>query len=411
MTAADPPATLKPEAVQFFEKKIRPVLVDRCYQCHSATAQQKKTLKGGLLLDSRQSIRKGGESGPAIVPGNVKESLLIAAIRHESLEMPPKSKLPDNVIADFVKWVEMGAPDPRDGKAIANESKIDIAAARKFWSFQPLKESTRPDVRNKGWVRNPIDQFILAKLEPLGVLPNEAASRRILIRRIYFDLWGLPPEPAEVEAFVNDSTPEAYGNLIDRLLSSDHYGERWARHWLDLARFAESNGYAFDLDRPNAYHYRDFVIKALNKGMPYDRFIRLQIAGDLLEPKSYMGQAATGFIASGPFTSQQTQKERERSRYEQLDDLIATVGTATLGLTFGCARCHDHKFDPIAQRDYYRMIAAFAETGFQDFPHDRQPEKYRKEKSRIRRGAQAFCRGPAGVRTRHVANQVGNVES
>ena len=203
-------------------------------------------------------------------------------------------------------------------------------------------------MKNDAWVRNEVDRFILARLEAKGLKPNDAASRRTLIRRVYFDLWGLPPTPADVEAFVNDSSPDAYEHLIDRLLDGQHYGERWARHWLDLARFAESNGYAFDKDRPAAYHYRDFVIKALNEDMPYDRFVRLQIAGDQIEPKDYMAQAATGFLAAGPFTSQQTQKERERSRYEQLDDVVGTIGTSMLGLTIGCARCHDHKFDPLA---------------------------------------------------------------
>jgi hypothetical protein len=401
-TADDPTAKPKPADLKFFEENIRPVLVAQCYECHSAKALQNKTLKGALLLDTREGIRKGGESGPAVVPGKVDDSLLIEAIRHESVEMPPKSKLPDNVIADFVKWVELGAPDPRDGRATTTETKIDFVAARKFWSFQPLGKFTPPPVQNKDWLRTPLDQFVLARLETAKVVPNNTASRRTLIRRIYFDLWGLPPEPADVEAFVADSSPDAYSELIDHLLESDHYGERWARHWLDLARFAESNGYAFDKDRPNAYHYRDFVIKALNEGMPYDRFIRLQIAGDQMESASYMAQAATGFLAAGPFTSQQTQKERERSRYEQLDDLIATVGTATLGLTVGCARCHDHKYDPITQRDYYRMIAAFAQTGFQDFPHDRQPEVYRKAKTEFDAAHKPFTDARAAYEKEHL---------
>ncbi|MBT6486330.1 MAG: DUF1549 domain-containing protein, partial [Planctomycetaceae bacterium] len=236
-TAADPPAKLKPEDLQFFENKIRPVLVAQCYKCHSAKAQQNKKLEGKLLLDTREGIRKGGESGPSVVPGKVDDSLLIEAIRYESVEMPPKSKLPANVIADFVKWVEMGAPDPRDGRAATTtEEKIDFVAARKFWSFQPLHDVATPKVQNKDWGRTPLDQFVMAKLEPTGIVPNNVASKRTLIRRIYFDLWGLPPEPAEVEAFVVDSSPDAYTKLIDRLLESDHYGERWARHWLDLAR-------------------------------------------------------------------------------------------------------------------------------------------------------------------------------
>lgn len=370
------------EGLQFFESKIRPVLVNECYECHSVEASKNEKLEGELLLDSKAAMLKGGDTGPSIIPGDAKSSLLMAAIRHESFEMPPKNKLSKQVISDFEKWIQMGAPDPRNGKVLETQKKeIDIAKAREFWSFKPLNQAAPPITKNKTWGKTAVDQFILSKQEEQGITPNERASRQILIRRIYFDLWGLPPEPKEIEKFVNDQSPDAYENLIDHLLAGQHYGERWARHWLDVSRFAESNGYAFDKDRPAAYHFRDFVIKALNEDMPYDQFIRLQIAGDQLGPTDYMSQAATGFLAAGPFTSQQTQKERERSRYEQLDDVIHTIGTATLGLTLGCARCHDHKFDPVSSRDYYRMIAAFAETGFQDYQHDRNPEKYKKEKA------------------------------
>lgn len=382
--SAEPTPTVQPSkaGIQFFETKIRPVLVNQCYECHSVEAKKNEKLEGALLLDTRVAMLTGGDTGPSIVPGDVKNSLLIAAIRHESFEMPPKNKLSDQVIADFEKWIQMGAPDPRDGKVPQiQKEKIDIEKGREFWSFKPLNQSPPPAPRNTTWAKTPVDQFILAKQEAQGITPNQLASRQTLIRRVYFDLWGLPPEPKDVEEFVNDPSPDAYEKLIDRLLAGQHYGERWARHWLDVSRFAESNGYAFDRDRPAAYHFRDFVIKALNADMPYDQFIRLQIAGDQLGPTDYLSQAATGFLAAGPFTSQQTQKERERSRYEQLDDVIHTIGTATLGLTLGCARCHDHKFDPVSSHDYYRMIAAFAETGFQDYQHDRNPEKYNKEKA------------------------------
>ncbi len=363
-----------PEGVQFFEAKIRPVLVDQCYACHSAKAAENKKLQGELLLDTRAGIRKGGESGPAIVPGKVKDSLLIAALRHESFQMPPKSKLKPDVIADFVKWVEMGAPDPRDGKvALEVKPEIDIEAAREFWSFQPLKQTAPPQVKNTAWVQTDVDRFILAKLEAQGLSANSQAGKRTLIRRAYYDVWGLPPTPAEVESFVNDPSPTAYETMVDQLLAGPHYGERWARHWLDLARFAESNGYAFDKDRPGAYHYRDFVIKAFNQDLPYDQFVKLQLAGDQIAPHDALSQAATGYLAAGPFTSQQTQKERERSRYEQLDDVVGTIGTSLLGLTIGCARCHDHKFDPLPTKDYYRFTACFAETGFQDYDHDPDP--------------------------------------
>jgi hypothetical protein len=265
----------------------------------------------------------------------------------------------------------------------AAKGEINIDAGRNFWSFQPLKVIAPPQVMDEAWLRTDLDRFILAPLEAKGLAPNAEASRRTLLRRVYFDLWGLPPEPAEVEAFVADSSPDAYGQLIDQLLAGEHYGERWTRHWLDLARFAESNGYAFDQDRPAAFHYRDFVIKALNDDMPYDQFVKLQIAGDQLEPDNAQAQAATGFLAAGPFTSQQTEKERERSRYEQLDDVVGTIGTSMLGLTVACARCHDHKYDPLPTHDYYRFVACFAETGFQDFDYDPNPASTKAAKDKF----------------------------
>ena len=375
-------ADIDPDDLTFFETKIRPVLIKHCYECHSAAAQEADNLQSELLLDTRQGIRKGGESGPAVVPNDVKSSALIAAIRHESFKMPPKSKLPKNVIDDFVKWVESGAADPREGaKPEIIRKDIDVAAGKKFWSFRPLIDAAPPQVRNAAWAENDVDRFILARQETAGISSNSMVERRTLIRRAYFDLWGLPPAPEDVEAFLNDESPDAWPNLVDRLLDGQHYGERWARHWLDLARFAESNGYAFDKDRPAAYHYRDFVIKAFNADMPYDQFVKLQVAGDELNPLDFDSQSATGFIAAGPFTSQQTQKERERSRYEQLDDIVGTLGTSMLGLTIGCARCHDHKFDPVGIRDYYRLTASFAETGFQDYDWDPDPEGTRKAKA------------------------------
>ncbi len=363
-----------PEQLQFFEAKIRPVLAQQCYRCHSAAALAKGELEGELQLDTRAGTRKVRKTGAAVVPGDIKLSKLVAAIRHESLKMPPDTKLRAEVISDFVKWVEMGAPDPREGKTITVASEeIDIEEGRKFWSFQPLQSTVLPEVRDETEVRTDIDRYIRARLESEGLSANPPASRATLIRRAYFDIWGLPPEPAVVKAFLEDASDVAYEQLVDRLLASPHYGERWARHWLDLSRFAESNGYAFDKDRPGAYHFRDFVIKALNLDMPYDRFVQLQIAGDQIAPGDYMAQAATGFLAAGPFTSQQTQKERERSRYEQLDDVVGTIGTAMLGITVGCARCHDHKYDPLPTSDYYRFTACFAETGFQDYDHDADP--------------------------------------
>ena len=381
------------KGLDFFEAKIRPMLVKHCYECHSAGAAGKKKLKGGLLLDSRDGSRKGGESGPAVIPGKPDESLLISALKHDSFKMPPKGKLPDELIAHFVKWVEMGAPDPRDGVAIVASSEIDIDEGRKHWAFQPLGKPTPPTVMDTGWTRTPIDNFVRARQEKAGVTPNKTASARTLIRRAYYDLIGLPPSPEDVAkfeaAFEKDSTA-AYSKLVDDLLASEHFGERWARHWLDIVRFAESNGYAFDKDRPNAWHYRDFVIRALNSDMPYDEFVRLQIAGDLLaatnapttvEAKQSLSRlAATGFLTAGPFTTQQTQKERERSRYEQLDDIVSTLGTSLLGLTVGCSRCHSHKFDPLPQFDYYRLTSCFADVGFADTGVNMKPEEFNKAK-------------------------------
>jgi hypothetical protein len=354
------------QKLAFFEAKIRPALIDNCYQCHSAKAAIEKKLKGGFQLDTRAGIRQGGETGPAIVPGNVKASLLISAIRHEDLKMP-KRKLPRAVIDDFVKWVEMGAPDPRDGDGseplvAGAKSKIDIEAGRKFWSFQPLAAPQPPQVKYETWVRRPIDRFILAEQEKRGLKPSAIAERSKLVRRAYFDLLGLPPVPADVKAFVADDSPKAYEQLIDRLLDSQHYGERWGRHWLDLARFGESNGFEMDEDRGAAYHYRDFVIKALNQDMPYDQFVRWQIAGDLLKPDDSMARTATSFLVAGVENIIQSKKEFERDRYDKLDDMVSTLGTGFLGLTVGCARCHDHKYDPIPQRDYYRLAASFGKT-------------------------------------------------
>lgn len=381
------------QGLDFFESKIRPVLVNNCYQCHSAKAAAENKLKGKLLLDTREATLAGGESGPAVVPGKPDDSLLISALRHDDFEMPPKGKLPDSIVSDFVHWIKIGAPDPRAGRAVI-ATQIDIEAGRKHWAFQPLASSEPPDVSDAGWIRTPIDRFLRAKQQAASASPNSMAGPRTLIRRTYYDLTGLPPSPEEVERFVRDAQQNldaAYGSLIDRLLESERYGERWARHWLDLVRFAESNGYAFDKDRPNAYHYRDFVIWALNEDMPYDHFVRLQVAGDLLAntdaqtPEEALEAvnaiAATGFLVAGPFTTQQTQKERERSRYEQLDDMIHTLGTSMLGLTVGCARCHDHKYDPLPQRDYYRLASVFSEVGFSDTGVNMQPQEHQKAKA------------------------------
>jgi mono/diheme cytochrome c family protein len=366
--SAAPQAAARADAdgLAFFEQDVRPLLIAHCYECHSAEA---KKPKGGLLLDSRAGWTKGGASGPAIVPGEPAKSLLIQAVRHEAdLQMPPKGKLTAKQIDVLVHWVKQGAPDPRaDGAARPAAPTIGLDQGRQFWSFQPLQPTAPPRVENPAWCRTPIDHFILARLEAKGIAPNAATDRRRLIRRASFDLLGLPPTPEEVEAFVRDPAPDAYGRLLDRLLASPHYGERWGRHWLDLARFAESHGYEQDYDRPNAYPYRDFVIKAFNEDLPYDTFVRWQIAGDEYEPDNPLALTATGFLAAGTHATQITANQAEKERYDELDDMVRTIGTTMLGLTLGCARCHDHKYDPIPNADYYHLVAVFATTVRSDY--------------------------------------------
>jgi hypothetical protein len=337
------------EGLELFEKRIRPVLIDRCYSCHSAEA---KKLKGDLYLDSREGILKGGELGPSIVPGDPDKSLLIKAIRYkdEELKMPPKGKLAPEIVADFEAWVKRGAPDPRTKGATASAKReINIEAGKRYWAFQPLRPG-------KG---STVDGFVEAKLEAAGVRPNGAADARHLVRRATFDLLGIPPTPEEVDAFVAD--PDM-GKLVDRLLARPEYGERWARHWLDVARFAESHGFEQDYDRENAYHYRDFLIQAFNQDLPYDQFVQWQIAGDEIATDRPLAWMATGFLGAGAFPTQLTEVEFEPARYDELDNMASTTSSAFLGLSLGCARCHDHKFDPLPSRDYYRLASTFTTT-------------------------------------------------
>lgn len=351
-------AEATPDGIAFFESKIRPVLVAKCYQCHSAEAHAAGRLKAELLLDTRDGMLKGGESGPAIVPGDKGKSLLLDAIDHKGLEMPPEGKMPEGVIADFTTWFEMGAPDPRTGPTATVETRtIDVAAGRTHWSYRRLGEVTPPTVKDTAWVRNDVDRFIRARQEAAGVVPNAEAAKATLLRRVTFDLVGLPPTPEELQAFLADTGADAYEKVVDRLLASPQFGERWARHWLDVVRYGESGGYEFDNDRGNAYHYRDFVIRAFNADMPYDEFLRLQVAGDLIRPDDVEAAAATGLLVAGPYPNQVTAKTIEPIRYDQLDDMATTLGAAALGMTIGCARCHDHKYDAIGQRDYYALIA------------------------------------------------------
>ncbi|MBX7168704.1 MAG: PSD1 and planctomycete cytochrome C domain-containing protein [Pirellulales bacterium] len=352
-----------PEKLAFFENQVRPLLVKHCYSCHSHEAE---TLRGNLYLDNREGWEKGGDSGPAVIPGKPDESPVVTAVRYgdDGFQMPPAGKLAADEIATLERWVADGAIDPRTAPVnVARAARtIDVEAGRRWWAFQPLRQVSPPHPAGDDWSITPVDGFIVTALHAQGLTPRAPVDRRRLCRRVYFDLIGLPPSPEEVEAFVADTAPDAYERLVDRLLSSPHYGERWARHWLDLVRFAESHGFEHDYDREYAYHYRDFVIRALNEDLPYDRFVQWQLAGDELAPDDPLALAATGFLAAGVHATQITANQVEKERYDELDDMLNTTGTALLGLTLGCARCHDHKFDPIPSSDYYRMLSVFTTT-------------------------------------------------
>ena len=349
------------EGLEFFEKKIRPVLVAECYGCHSSDA---KSIKGGLVLDSRQASRLGGDSGEAVIPGNADESLIMSALRYEDYEMPPKGKLPDAVIADFETWINMGAPDPREQDAPVRR-EIDIEAGRNFWAFRKPEPPSVPAVQDTTWTHNTIDAFILARLEAEALAPVGDATPEAWLRRVSFDLTGLPPTEAELSTFLADESDLAREAVVDRLLDSPRFGERWAQHWLDVARYAESTGRTRNYPFPFAWRYRDYVINAINKDKPLDQFIVEQLAGDLL-PKSDDEEAnderrvATGFLALG--APDLNERNAEVFRMDMVADQIDTISKSMLGLTVGCARCHDHKFDPIPTEDYYALAGIFRST-------------------------------------------------
>ncbi len=404
-TAETAPQPQEPsrEGLEFFEKKIRPALAENCYACHS---EKSKKPQGGLLLDSIEAMLKGGSSGqPAIVPGDPEKSLLIKAIRHTDakLQMPMGAKLPDQVIKDFEAWVKMGAPAPRSSFAVAsNQPAYNFDEAKKFWSFQPVKDHQSPKVKNEAWVKSPIDRFILARLEEKGLKPVAGADKRTLIRRATFDLTGLPPAPDEVEAFLKDDSPNAFEKVVDRLLSSPAYGEKWGRRWLDVARYADTAGDNSDYPVTAAYRYRNYVIDSFNNDKPYDQFIREQIAGDILArhssprvegrapdeeedevevPGARKPSAAEieksrqeGIIAAGYLAMSRRFGSRNKEMNLTIDDTIDNLGKTFLGLSVSCARCHDHKFDPIPQRDYYALYGVFNSIrysfpGAEIYPH------------------------------------------
>ncbi len=353
------------------------VLEAHCVQCHGG----EKT-KGGLDLTTRDDLMLGGETGPAIVANRPEESLLYRMVTHEEEPgMPHKEdKLPDAEIAKIAAWIRAGVPYERTLQAAPAKTTrpefMITAADRAHWAFQPVQRVAPRTVKDRGWARTPIDSFILARLESQGLRPAAAASRETLIRRVTFDLIGLPPTPAEIDAFTRDESPDAYDKLVDRLLASPHYGERWGRHWLDLARFAESDGYEFDTVRTQAWRYRDYVVRAFNSDKPYDRFIREQLAGDQLYPNEPEAQIATGFNLLGPDMTDSSDVIQRRRNI--LNDMTDTASLAFLGMTMGCARCHDHKFEPISHRDYYSLQAFFASAEF----HSELPVATPEEKAR-----------------------------
>ncbi len=354
-------AALPPEQLEFFEKKIRPVLAESCFKCHSATGEK---VKGGLLLDSRDSMLKGGDSGPAVAPGNPDESLLIQAIRYKDpdTEMPPKKALSPEQVRDFEEWVRMGLPDPRAG-APEVEPAFDLTKAQEFWSFQPVRDAGVPAVSDASWVRKPIDRFVLAKLEAKGFRPNLDLEKRALLRRATFDLTGLPPTPEEIDAFLADEAPEAFSKVVERLLASPRYGERWGRHWLDVVRYADTSGCNSDFPVPSVFRYRDYVVDAFNSDKPYDRFLREQIAGDLM-PASTEAQRHEQVVATGYLAISRRFGSRNNEFHLTIDDTIDNLGKAVLGLSVSCARCHDHKYDPVLANDYYALYGIFESTTY-----------------------------------------------
>lgn len=373
----EPETALAPDSVAFFEARIRPVLIRHCYKCHSAEAVAANRLKAGFALDTREGLLKGGESGPAIVPGSPDRSLLLKSLRHDpdASEMPPSGKLPAEVIADFERWITMGAPDPRTGTAVVTRRGMSLDEARKFWSFIPPRQSPRPAVRRPDWPREEQDWFVLAKLDEQQLTPLPDASSRTLYRRLSFDLIGLPPDPEDIAEFerrwqtapessTRPSPDDVLAETVDALLASPHFGERWGRHWLDVARYADSNGRDRNVYFYHAWRYRDYVIASFQNDKPFDQFIREQIAGDLLPattPEIHDEQRiATGFLALGSKTFEEAKPEV--FRMDVIDEQIELVSRAVLGLSVGCARCHDHKFDAIPTADYYALAGLFRST-------------------------------------------------
>ena len=366
--AADaPPAAPSVDDLKFFDEQVKPLLSANCLKCHGGGAK----IKGGLRLTTREAILKGGDDGQIVALDAPEKSLLITAINYGGeIKMPPDSKLPPEKIAILMKWVRHGiAWTPGLDLAPANivaapasgrpDPPTPEAARKSFWAFPPVKKPDVPAVIDAAWVLNPVDAFVLAKLEAKGLHPAPPADKISLLRRATYDLIGLPPRPEEVTAFLNDNSPDAYEKLVDRLLDSPHYGEKWGRHWLDLVRYAETNSYERDNPKPNVWRYRDYVIRSFNDDKPYDQFVKEQLAGDEMpEAKTSSDPIiATGFYRLGIWDDEPNDKLQ--ARYDNLDDIVTTTGQVFMGLTIDCARCHNHKIDPILQTDYYRLLAFF----------------------------------------------------
>ena len=344
-------------AADFFTEKVAPIFEKKCVMCHGGRVQ-----RSGLDLRSEEAVLKGGTRGPALVPGDPGKSLLYRLVTHREEPAMPlgMDKLSDDEIAVIANWIT-GISPGRATVAIETTPVRQPGYAvtekdRQFWSFMKPVRPAAPSVKNRAWVRNEIDAFVLSKLEQNGLQPSPPADPRTLLRRVYFDLIGLPPSPQEIDEFLKDPSEAAYQKVIESLLASPHYGERWGRHWLDLARYADSGGYEFDVDRPQAWRYRDYVINSFNEDKPYDQFIREQLANDQIKPQDAQALIPTGFCRNGPTVDN---ANNEETRMDELDDMVSTTSSVFLGLTVGCARCHDHKYDPIPQRDYYRMQAIF----------------------------------------------------
>lgn len=362
MQAQEPPKATKAQ-LQHFESKVLPILKENCFKCHGGQAK----IRGGLRITSRADILKGGDTGSVVDLKKPAESLFWKAIHHQDgYEMPPTGKLAPEKLAVLEQWMKDGIPwsDSVKIETAKEEHKatggVVTAESKNYWAFKPVSLPAPPAVKNAAWVKTPIDAFILSKLEDKGIQPSPAADKLALIRRATYDLTGLPPSPEEIDSFVNDKDPAAYEKLIDKLLASPHYGEKWARHWLDVVRFAETNGYERDGPKPFAWRYRDYVIRSLNSDKPYDLFIKEQLAGDELPGENPDAIIATGFYRLGLWDDEPA--DTKQARFDEMDDIVATTSQGFLGITMNCARCHDHKIDPIPQADYYKLLAFFADV-------------------------------------------------